>query len=75
MTGMDPRYAAFERRLRERFEAGAREYGERSWTRTPDELLGEIEEELLDVAGWAIILYDRLRRAREALASLRDAAE
>jgi len=49
-------------RLRERLEAGARNYGEVSFRREPAELAGEIEQELLDVCGWAFVLWCRLRR-------------
>jgi len=49
-------------RLHERLEAGARNYGEVSFRRDPAELAGEIEQELLDVCGWAFVLWCRLRR-------------
>jgi hypothetical protein len=48
--------------LRARLEAGARSYGEASYRREPAELVDEIEQELLDVCGWAFILWCRLRR-------------
>ncbi|MGC8758595.1 MAG: hypothetical protein ACP5VC_01445 [Bryobacteraceae bacterium] len=49
-------------RLRERLEAGARTYGEASFRRDAAELAGEVQEELLDVCGWAFVLWCRLRR-------------
>ena len=49
-------------RLRERLEAGAKQYGDVSFRRDPGELVGEVEEELLDVCGWSFILWCRLRR-------------
>lgn len=51
----------FVERLRARLDAGRREYGAVSFERPPDELRGEIEEELLDVAGWAFVLWVRVR--------------
>ena len=54
--------AQFWLRLRERLEAGARSYGDGSYRRELAELAGEIEQELLDVCGWAFILWCRLRR-------------
>lgn len=51
--------------LRARLDAGRREYGPQSFTRSPVELRGEIEEELLDVAGWAFVLWARMRKLRE----------
>jgi hypothetical protein len=63
----DPELAQFWLRLRERLEAGARTYGEASFQRHATELAAEIEEELLDVSGWAFILWCRLRRLRGCL--------
>jgi hypothetical protein len=54
--------AQFRLRLRERLEAGAQSYGDASFRRKPAELASEIEQELLDVCGWAFILWCRLRR-------------
>lgn len=48
--------------LRARLDAGRREYGPESFTRSPTELRGEIEEELLDVAGWAFVLWVRVHQ-------------
>jgi hypothetical protein len=44
-----------------RLEAGRESYGDHSFACAPSELLGEIEEELLDVAGWSFILWCRLQ--------------
>lgn len=52
----------FAARIRGRLEVGKREYGDSSFRRPMVELVGEIQEELLDVAGWAFILYSRLER-------------
>jgi len=67
MTDHEKELAQFWLRLRKRLEAGAREYGEISFRREPSELIGEIEEELLDVCGWAFILWCRLRRLQAVL--------
>jgi hypothetical protein len=61
--------AQFWLRLRERLEAGAQNYGGASFRRAPAELAGEIEQELLDVCGWAFVLWCRLRRLRAVLRS------
>lgn len=53
-----------------RLEAGAREYGERSFSRAPAELVAELQAEALDLAGWGFILWCRLQRMREALEDL-----
>lgn len=56
----------FSRTLRDRLDVGRKEYGDRSFSRDPAELIGEIEQELLDVCGWAFVLWIRLKAAREA---------
>ncbi|MCL6545835.1 MAG: hypothetical protein K6T61_11455 [Bryobacteraceae bacterium] len=60
--GHERELVEFWLRLRERLEAGARSYGDASFGREPAELAGEIEHELLDVCGWAFVLWCRLRR-------------
>jgi hypothetical protein len=52
-----------------RLEAGAKVYGEHSFLRSPAELAGEIEEEILDICGWAFVLWCRLRWIRARLAA------
>ena len=59
-----PRFAEL---VESRQRAGRIEYGDRSFSRDPLELVGEIEEEIADVAGWAFVLFVRLQRVREAL--------
>lgn len=51
----------FWQQLKARLEAGARHYGDASFRRQPAALAREIEEELLDVCGWAFVLWCRLR--------------
>ena len=61
------RWPAFSAAVRERLEAGRREYGDRSFSAEPGELLGEVREELLDVCAWGFILACRLEVVGEAL--------
>src|SRR3990172_2645641 len=49
-----------------RLEQGRKEYGDRSFLRPVGDLLGEIEQELFDVAGWAFVLWVRVRALRAA---------
>ena len=51
----------FMSRLADRLETGRREYGDDSLRRSQTELRTEIEEELLDVAGWAFVLWVRVQ--------------
>lgn len=60
----------FVTRLRARLAAGAREYGDRSFTRPPAELVDEVMQELEDVAGWSLLLWLRLDRLRGAVEHL-----
>lgn len=53
--------------VRARLEAGAIQYGNRSFRRPLPELLIEIQEELEDVCGWSAILWVRLEQLREAV--------
>jgi hypothetical protein len=61
-AGHERELVEFWLRLRERLEAGARSHGDASFRREPAEVAGEIEQELLDVCGWAFVLWCRLRR-------------
>ena len=55
-------WVQFSLRLKQRLEAGAKQYGDVSFRRDLGELTGEIEQELLDVCGRAFVLWCRLRR-------------
>jgi len=59
-VGLDA-WPEFMEAIKERLEAGKREYGDSSFIRPASELAGEIEEELLDVTGWAFFLWLRIR--------------
>ena len=56
------RFPEFMARIRERLEAGKRVYGDSSFERPLDRLVEEIRQEVLDQAGWAFILYERLAK-------------
>lgn len=53
---------AFVRRMAERAAAGAIEYGDRSHNRPVVDLLGEVEEEVIDQAVWGAICHHRIAR-------------
>jgi hypothetical protein len=65
----------FFKRLFARLEAGAREYGNKSYSRDPVELMDEIQQELLDVCGWGCIQFERLEKMKEALSSIEHLAD
>ena len=68
IRGLTPKYKdvfpEFTERLRSRMEKGFAEYGDKSFDRPVNELLGEIEEEILDICGWSLILYSRIQRLK-----------
>ena len=73
MTLLESDIGAFIARLRERLDAGAKQYGNSSFSRPPGELLSEIQDELVDTAGWGLLLWARIARLRERVERL-DAA-
>lgn len=50
--------------LEKRIERGAIEYGDKSFDKSTEKLLGEIQEEILDIAGWSYILWEKLERMK-----------
>jgi hypothetical protein len=66
----DDDIAAFVSELRARLAVGAVQYGDSSFRRPLVEVIGEIEQELLDTAGWALIAWTRLQRLRERVARI-----
>lgn len=67
-AGVDPLRAwpAFAVAVRERLEAGRKAYGDASFERQPAELIGELQQEALDLAGWGFVLWCRLEAMRLA---------
>jgi hypothetical protein len=53
-------YPRFELAMRERFRQGHEEYGDRVFSRDPQELLIEMLQEAEDIMGWGFILRYRL---------------
>jgi hypothetical protein len=62
-------WAAFAAAVGNRLAAGQRTYGDVSLEASPHALAGELEDELLDLAGWGFILWRRLRALRKRLPS------
>jgi hypothetical protein len=60
-------FNTFTNKLNKKMEKGYHEYGDKSFDREPKELMGEIEEELLDICGWSIILFARLQELKKKL--------
>lgn len=66
-------FQTFVARLRVKMERGALEHGDRSLTRDPEGLLEEIQDELLDVCGWAVFAAGKVEEMRLELARLKAA--
>jgi hypothetical protein len=64
---MTEEFGTFAAAVESRLQQGAQTYGDRSFTRPPHVLAGEIEQELLDVCAWSFILWCRLRGLRERM--------
>jgi hypothetical protein len=52
----------FVQQLRDRLEAGAREYGDQSFVRPVSAIVTELEQELVDLPGWTYILWCQAAR-------------
>lgn len=64
MTDPLSRWPTFAERVRARLDASRAAYGDRSFERPPAELLDELQQEALDLAGWGFILFERIERLR-----------
>ena len=60
---------SFVARLRARLITGAATYGDASFTRPAPELVDEVQQELEDVAGWSLLLWIRLERLKQTVAT------
>ena len=60
-------YPKFSAEVVGRLKAGAKDYGDRSFTETPEKLLHEMQQEAMDITGWGFILWCRLEALVEAL--------
>ena len=61
------RWPDFTEAVRSRLEKGRAEYRNRSFTRSPGDLMAELQQEVLDLAGWGFVLWHRLEAMRTAL--------
>lgn len=63
-------YDEFTARIRARLDMGRATYGDASFTLPPVALVEEIRQEVLDVAGWAFVMYCRLQALEERVKTL-----
>ncbi len=69
--GVRMKATGFDAHVAERLEAGAREYGERSYSRPLRDLLVEMTEEAADIAAWGLIALAAHPDDAEAAAAIR----
>lgn len=68
-------YPAFVDAVSQRLEKGREAYGDTSFDKPIGELLGELEQECLDLAGWGFALWSRLQRVKARAVSLHETAK
>jgi len=62
-----PYFRDFTDQLHKRMIAGERTYGEKSFHTTTEEGISEIQQELLDTCGWALVEWIKLEILKESL--------
>lgn len=60
-------FKQFVKELDNKMKVGYNEYGDKSFSRSPVELIQELEQEVIDISGWGMILYVRLEEMKRAI--------
>jgi hypothetical protein len=75
VTESEPRWERvwpeFSERLKAKLAKGYEEHSDWSFGIMPEVLLEEIVEEVLDICGWSLVLYSRLRAIEPVIDDLR----
>lgn len=58
-------FKPFINKLDKKMLEGYKEYGDVSFNRKSTDLVGEIEQELLDICGWSLILWVHLNEIKK----------
>lgn len=61
--------------VRARMMKGVLTYEDKSFSKRPEDLIEELKQEALDLAGWGFILFSRLQGMAEAIEASRDQLE
>lgn len=56
----EDKFIPFVNALNAKMKKGFKEYGDKSFSRPPLELIEELQQEAIDMAGWGLILWCRL---------------
>ncbi len=62
----------FKEELEARLIQGHKEYGDKSFELSPWDLVGEIQQEVMDIVGWGFILWVRLEKLNAAIGKIQD---
>lgn len=73
--GFPDYYGPFLRALQARLIKGQQTYGSASFERPDDEILTELQEEALDLAGWGYVLYAKIEAYRSKQAAAQSEEE
>ena len=57
---IDTEFDKYSEKVREKLHKSSVEYGDKSFSMDPVELLGELKEECIDVMGWGMFLFKKL---------------
>jgi glutamate/tyrosine decarboxylase-like PLP-dependent enzyme len=60
-------FKKFVKLLDMKMTRGFYSYGDKSFSRDPKELLEEIQAETLDIAGWGMVLWQRIEDLKKKL--------
>ena len=71
----DPRWKEewpeFSEAVQKKLQAGFEEHSDWSFARTPEDLADEVIEEMLDICGWTLILYVRMKNLKRHIEEIR----
>ena len=58
-------FESFIQALDKKLERGFHDYGDKSFSRPTNELLDELQQECLDLAGWGFILWVKIEELKK----------
>ena len=62
MSLWEDNWDEFSAELQKKLASGYKEHGDGSFSRAPEDLVKEMLEECLDIAGWGLVLWARTKR-------------
>ena len=64
---LNPYFIKFLQQVEAKMDRGRTEYGDKSFYKPDGILLGDIQEELIDVCGWSIILWTKIEKLKSSI--------